>query len=630
MARDADFMLTPEERLALRRKRRRRIIFIATALALVVAALFAARPAANAIKGWQARRHAAKAFAFIEQQRWQEAKDAAVAAYQLRSSEPEAVRAIARFLTRTGQHQALDFWDRLAKQQSLTRDDRRDEAVAAQLRGIPARAAAAVDALLAADAKEITPADWLLAAQVRLQQNAPAKATEAIDRVLGAPAATSRERFQAVLLQLQTGTGNQEADQRRQRDAWQRLDEIAKGEDAVALDALTLLARQHVIVGQMNERAAASTSDAQIQPADGGNPDLPAAEELIRRLEAHPLAKAAQKLLAIDLRLHADPSQRDQLIARAIAEWKDSDAPSLATLAAWLNGRGAFQLNLDTIPLESAVRSESLFLQRLDALGALGRWEEIRQLLEAERFPLDPVIQHMYLARCNLQLGHKAAAENSWQRALEAAAGDLRKLMRLADYAEKNGAVDVAESAYATVTTDAPKLREAWLGRLRIARMHRQTKQMHELLAAMLQLWPDDTSIANDEAYTRLLLLPSDGADQAELEQIERKAAALVQADPASFARRASLALARLKLGRPDAALEAYKDYAAPLAVRRPLSPAIASGIAVHAAVFAALGQTDAARRDAELLQPNDILPEEEVLIAPLLRDAVPAPSAAP
>ena len=60
----------------------------------------------------------------------------------------------------------------------------------------------------------------------------------------------------------------------------------------------------------------------------------------------------------------------------------------------------------------------------MDALGALGRWDEIDRLLDSERFPLDPVIQHMYLARANAQLGQEAASKNNWQRALEAAADD--------------------------------------------------------------------------------------------------------------------------------------------------------------------------------------------------------------
>ena len=86
----------------------------------------------------------------------------------------------------------------------------------------------------------------------------------------------------------------------------------------------------------------------------------------------------------------------------------------------WLSGKGEYQRQLDAIPLERALQSRDLFLQHLDALGALGRWTDIKQFLESERFTLDPVAQLMYLARCNAQLGEKTASENNWKRALEA------------------------------------------------------------------------------------------------------------------------------------------------------------------------------------------------------------------
>ncbi|MDQ2919421.1 MAG: hypothetical protein M3R10_06045, partial [Verrucomicrobiota bacterium] len=58
LTRDEKHMLTPEE-LRLRTRKRRRFIFaIAIVLVLGVAAFFIARPTRNAIKGWQARRHA--------------------------------------------------------------------------------------------------------------------------------------------------------------------------------------------------------------------------------------------------------------------------------------------------------------------------------------------------------------------------------------------------------------------------------------------------------------------------------------------------------------------------------------------------------------------------------------------
>src|SRR5258705_12106365 len=99
MARDEDFMLTAEE-LRLKRRKRHRILALVVILVLAVVALFfGGRPALNAIKAWQARRHAEKSFAFIAQDKWTEARGEAAAAYQLRPTEPQAIRAVARFLS---------------------------------------------------------------------------------------------------------------------------------------------------------------------------------------------------------------------------------------------------------------------------------------------------------------------------------------------------------------------------------------------------------------------------------------------------------------------------------------------------------------------------------------------------
>ena len=113
----------------------------------------------------------------------------------------------------------------------------------------------------------------------------------------------------------------------------------------------------------------------------------------------------------------------------------------------------------------------------------------------------------MYLARCSERLGEKTASANNWQRALEATQGDSAKLMALAEYAEKNGANETAAVAYGFATNASPKLRAAWQGQLRLAQRSGETKKIHNVVAEMLRIWPNDSAIQNDEAYTRLLLL---------------------------------------------------------------------------------------------------------------------------
>jgi len=164
--------------------------------------------------------------------------------------------------------------------------------------------------------------------------------------------ATESEQFRAALLQLSLAATSPS----ERANALTRLEKSAEGKTATSLDALVVLAQ--------------NTLSA---PADSSDSTRNEAGRLASALENHPLAKAKHKLLAFDLRMHADPTQREQLIARAIADWKDSEPADRLDLARWLNSKGEFQRTIDTIPLEKAVQSSDLFLQHLDALAGLGR-----------------------------------------------------------------------------------------------------------------------------------------------------------------------------------------------------------------------------------------------------------------
>jgi tetratricopeptide (TPR) repeat protein len=607
MARADEFMMTAEE-IRLKKLRRRRIVIALLILAvLIVGGIFGARPAMSQIKAFQARRHAAKAFAYIESENWVEARKEATAAYQLRPTEPAAIRAVARFLTRTRQPDALEFWKQLEDLNALTREDRQDEAAIALALGETARAESAMR-----DAKDMDASGWLLSAQLAIQKGEADEATRALRKIFDDPNAAEPQQLQAALLELSLASGSPGADE-RVTDAWSRIEKVARGKTAAARDALVLLA----------QRSVAPTPD-------GTRPIAMTTEEIRTALENHPLSKAPQKLLALDLQEHIDASRRDELIAKGIAEFKNGDASDLLALATWLNSKKEFEKTLEAIPLEKALVSREVFLQYLDALGALERWSEVKEILLSDRYPLDAVAQHMYVARCSAQLGEKAAAENNWQRALEAAAGDPGKLLGLGDYAEKNGNVDLARSAYETAAQQARKLRPAQQGRLRIAQRSRDTKKIHDVLADMLKIWPNDAAVQNDEGYTRLLLLSSNNRndealmsnDEKEnaqhstlniqpstLNELEQIAAKLVEKNPRSLPHRTFLALARLKQNRAADALAVYDNVTvAPNA----LTP---SALTIHAVVLAANGRAEEAQTESRYVKLDQLLPEERTLL---------------
>jgi hypothetical protein len=617
MARSDDILLTAEE-LRLRRRKRRIWLTIGIGLVLaIVGTFFGARPAGNAIKAWQARRHAQRAFAYINNEQWTDARREASAAYQLRPNEPQALRAVARFLSRIRQPEALEFWQQLEKVVPLTREDCRDEVAVALAANDLSVAELALNDLLTRKDSPASAADWLLAAQLAQQKGETNEARKFAQKVLDDSGADERAQFQAALLTLAIAAP-ENADASSTDAAWSRLKKLAEGKTNTALYALVVLA-QHALSrpGGMGSVSSKKKDDTEVVPPN----------DLVRALENHPLAKPPHKLLALDLQMHADPTQREALILRGVADLKNADAASLAALAMWLNGKGEYQRELDAIPLEHALQSRDLFLQRLDALGALGRWSDVKQLLESERFALDPVAQLMYLARCNARLGEKTASENNWKRALEAASDDPGKIMTVAEYAEKNGVNEIAEVAYATATNESPKLRAAWQGHLRLAQASSGTRKIHDVLADMLPLWPNDSAIQNDEAYMRLLLLGGMGSvpsihrpdategvpPSEELNGIEQLAKKLVERNPRSLPHRTLLALARLRQNRAAEALDAYTNIQV---ASNALTP---SALAVHAAVLAANGRIEDAKTEAAQISVGNLLPEEKALIQNLL-----------
>jgi tetratricopeptide (TPR) repeat protein len=581
-----------------RLRRRRKIIKIAAVVLVLAIAGVAAKPVRNVIRDWQARRYAERALASMDHQKWQEAREEVITAHYLSAKEPQVIRAVARLLSLAGQIDALDFWKSLAAVTPLTRADLRNEAEIALKVNDIARADEATHQLLEnRDGKPTSP-DFLLAAEVSMQERQFDKATELVQKALADPTATRRDQLQATMALatiIHDSEGRSGGDH---QGINQRLAEIGKGSDDVALDALIALA----------QRILAVTSAEK-------TPSVVPIDQIVQAINNHPLAKPENKLLAVDLEISEHKDRSAEIERQTIDRWKNGNNEELTALAGWLYRRGEYQRELDVIPLKQATQTQELFLHHIDALDALGRWDDIRRILESERFPFDAVTQSMYLARCYMKLGQQQSADNNWRSALEDAAGNIGKLLTLGDYAEKSGARTVAAKAYDAAAAASPRSRPAEQGRLRIAYADHDTKRIHALLQEFLKIWPKDVALLNDEAYLRLLLLPNESTSGSgepttsdELKNIEGLAESLLKQDPTSIPNRTLLALARLRQNRAADALAVYKNVDVP---RGPVTPA---SVVVHAAVLAANGRGSDARAEITRVPSESLLPEERDL----------------
>jgi hypothetical protein len=344
-------------------------------------------------------------------------------------------------------------------------------------------------------------------------------------------------------------------------------------------------------------RAAASS-----KPDESG--ELPA---VLARIEAHPLARIQHHLLVVDLSIAQNPGQRAKLIQGAIDRFAGTrNDADLATLAGWLYGKEDYEQVLQVVPAARAPSDRALFFQRLDALGALGRWNEIQDAILSRKLALDPMIEQMYLARCAEKLDEPRARDAHWDAAIDAAAGNGEKLSQLGQYAAKNGAMDVAAKALRAAVQAAPNFLPAQRALIHLYEAQGDTRKMQETVAEMLKLAPQDPSARNDAAYLDALLGERVPAALA-------TARALVLADPASLPCRVTLALAELRMNNALAAYDAFTGINPGKAALQPRQ------IAVYAAMLWATSYNRQAHQAVSNLPLDQLLPEERALIKPIL-----------
>ena len=640
-----DLDLTPPEEIRARRIKRFVLLGAVVACVLGVAIYFAARPVGGAIKAWQSRRAAREAFALIDQKKWSEAAAKARDAYVLRFTEPESWRAVARVASRTNQWApALEWWKKVDDADRLTVEDRRDYIAAALATGEVTLAAKQVQVLMAQRAPAAIDLVW--AGQVASRQSDPVLALDYAERVLADKRAKPYEIASAATLVLSLTSPNSQL----YAQAWKRIEDVARDpKNPASLGALVLLANEQALppmsaIGRNTslsiESTPAPSQTSAAPPSVAGGVDAgpmlqhptPATQsgdtvtlnlapispsspsgramsltEVANALENHPDARPYHKLLAFEVRVRQDPALTDQYVADAVERFGNGDDETLAALGGWLNKIGRPAKTLEVLPQAHAVQRQDLFLLYINALAALQRWSEVKDLLMSEHSVVDPMLQHMYLAVAQAHLGAATGAINEWQRALEVA-DTPEKALALAKYAEQSSVNDIADAAYSITIKIVPKNRGAYDGRLRLAMQAGHTSQAQSIAAKIAQLWPDDAEARNQDAYLQLLLGASDDAAKA----AERDAQLLVAKEPRNWQARATLGLACLRLGRNKEALAAIREPR--VTGVEPPGP-----LAVRAAILAANGYEDGARNDARIVNAKPLLPEERTLIAPLL-----------
>lgn len=551
------------------RQRWRRWIIGAVVL-LILAVL--ARPAYQATKRWRARDMAQKAEIHISQEQWEDAFRIAQAAYQLAPTEPSAIRAVARLYSRLQQDQAFSFWEALLALPESTPDDRRQYVELALDLKRTELAEPVLQQLLKDQPDDI--GNLRLASKYHIAKGDEATALRYVKR-----AAELRPEDTAVQLALSQLLLRSPRQEERQQAA-ERLWTLSEGRNQAALEALTLLATQ----------APITKNDA---------------EELINRLNRHPLAKAEHQLMALEIQIRLAPTRKPALIEDFVSVYKTVPREKQIALGRWLNRQSMFEPTVQLITSSAASMNKDMFLVRLDALAGLKRWKEVGTELAADPLPVEGWMRELYRARVAHELGDETKAEAHWRRVHLEAAKEPQALTYIAHYAERTGAPKEAAKAYRRLTQQTGMARPAFLALIRLAETEGNTRSLREIMREMTALFPQDPAPRNDLAYLNLLL-------DENVESARDIASRLLEENPNMLAYRITLSLAHLRLKQPAEARKLFES-------RTINWPAVLPGWqAVYGAVLASSGQTNAARAFSRMIPQQRLKPEERALLKPL------------
>ncbi len=538
-------------------------------LLLCVLGAVGARPAYRKAKTWRARALAAQAEGLMEEKKWRESAQKAQGAHRLAPGDPSTLRVLARLYSRVGVPAASDFWVKFLEFPQATAADRK-EAIrfALQIKKLDF-AEEQLGKLTAAAPND--PETLELAVQLAIEKNDRGGALDLLQRLMAAnPAHPSAPVLNAQIL-------SSSPDPQQQAEGKRQLEQLAQGETIASLTALRSLA--------VNRGLSPEES-----------------KMIETRLSAHPLATPEDRLTAISMEIRAEPDKRRGLIDEAIGKFATAGPDSLVALGRWVNQQGEPQQVIDFITLPVSLTRQDLFLVRLDALAALGRWDEIQTILKGEKVPLEEPHRQVFLARAAQQLGEPRAAEARWGDAIRAAGSNPQALLFVAQYAGKIGAADVAEEAYRRLAQNPSFALRASAALIPLLEAKGDTRALRDVMKQLAALAPNERAPRNDAAYLDLLLNENIAAATKTAEQLMRE-------QPNMLAYRTTLALAYLRAGNASAAAELYKNANISWDTAPP------GWRAVYAAALAANGNQENAAVAAAELSTARLKPEELELI---------------
>lgn len=352
---------------------------------------------------------------------------------------------------------------------------------------------------------------------------------------------------------------------------------------------------------------------ALLPESKGGGIVTPAElKELPLRLASLGGTKFADRLLAADLEVHADPS-RLKPVAERLGRGIDS-APRAEKLefARWLNNRGLHGETMALAGAEAPRQDTDWLLVVLDARSQKGEWREIPRMMDSPAGAGIPeAVRHLYLARAAMMTGNGGEAEEEWRHVGGALALEKTEtLAYIAGYEEQIGLPEKAARTYREMANRKESAVPGLVGMIRCQAPTASASSLIPMYEELVSAAPSMTEARGDLGYLKLLR----ERDRAEIEQAAAMEELLLTEQPDAMARISAAALGRLRLGNIRGALDLYEGRRIDWEViPEPWK-------AVRVAVLSASGDQVAADRLTASIDPSKLRPEERDLLSPASR----------
>ncbi|WP_269541377.1 tetratricopeptide repeat protein [Cerasicoccus fimbriatus] len=321
----------------------------------------------------------------------------------------------------------------------------------------------------------------MLQAEIEFARNHPARAMEALDRLL----TIDPKHNEALLLK-----GTYLLSQPSPLSAVQAksiLRRAAQGNSQTAFHALLLLGSRFEIPLFENDR-----------------------QWLLSTLEKHPQSTPMSQLIIATQQILLEPAKRDALIQAAV-QANGAEAPQLT--ANWLLSIGAYEPLIAFLnsPAAGGIQSDQRWVAQMQALLQQGSLTEAIQLVEQDETALDALRRATLLAHIEANQAAGTEPNDNWRLAYAMASEQqaFAELLSLANLAQQKGWHSIAKDAYQTAIdvapTDADKSRA--LTNLFIAQVSEgQTGEGLQTLRQYLAINPDSHTMINNACYLEALL----------------------------------------------------------------------------------------------------------------------------